>query len=80
LEPDIRYFSRRACEEMTAASRAITPAARDRRLFLVGVYLDHLRALKAPLPFDDDRIELALGTMPGSKPPRSAFAWQMPAS
>ncbi len=71
LEPDIRYFSRRACEEMSAASRAITQAARDRRLFLVGVYLDHLKALEAPLPFDDQRLDLmrkASGTS-------SAFAW-----
>ena len=53
METDIRYYRRRACEEMSAASRAVTPAARERRLHLVGLYLDHLRQLNAPLPFDE---------------------------
>jgi hypothetical protein len=55
LETDIRYYRRRACEEMSAASRAVTPQARERRLQLVGIYVDHLKALNAPSPFDDDR-------------------------
>lgn len=53
METDIRYYRRRACEEMSAASRAVTPAARDRRLYLVGLYLDRLKALNAPSPFDE---------------------------
>ncbi len=67
LETDIRYYRRRACEEMSAASRAVTPAARDRRLQLVGVYLDHLKALNAPSPFDDQQFASMLE--------RSAFNW-----
>jgi hypothetical protein len=63
LETDIRYYRRRACEEMSAASRAVTPQARERRLYLVNVYLDRLKALNAPSPFDDDLN------------PGSAFAW-----
>jgi len=63
LETDIRYYRRRACEEMSAASRAVTPQARERRLFLVNVYLDRLKALNAPSPFDDEMH------------PASAFAW-----
>jgi len=63
VETDIRYYRRRACEEMSAASRAVTPQARERRLYLVNVYLDRLKALNAPSPFDD---ELS---------PASAFAW-----
>lgn len=63
METDIRYYRRRACEEMSAASRAVTPQARERRLFLVNVYLDRLKALNAPSPFDDDLN------------PGSAFAW-----
>ena len=53
MESDIRYYRRRACEEMAAASRAVTEAARERRLQLVETYLDHLKALKAPSPFSD---------------------------
>ena len=53
LETDIRYYRRRACEEMSAASRAVTPAARERRLQMVGRYLDHLKALNAPSPFEE---------------------------
>ena len=67
VESDIRYYRRRACEEMAAATRAVTPAARDRRLQLVDLYVEHLRALNAPSPFDE--VDVA-----GSDR-RSAFAW-----
>jgi hypothetical protein len=53
VESDIRFYRRRACEEMAAASRAVTEAARLRRLQLVDTYLDHLKALKAPSPFSE---------------------------
>ena len=53
MESDIRYYRRRAFEEMAAASRAVTEAARFRRLQLVETYIEHLKALKAPLPFSD---------------------------
>ena len=39
MESDIRYYSRRACEEMAAANRAVTEAARERRLQLVDMYV-----------------------------------------
>ena len=61
VESNIRYYRRRACEEMAAATRAVTPAARDRRLQLVDIYLDHLKSLHAPSPFADSD--------------RPAFAW-----
>jgi hypothetical protein len=67
VESDIRYYRRRACEEMAAATRAVTPAARDRRLQLVDTYVGHLRALNAPNPFED-------GDFPGLSG-RSAFCW-----
>ena len=53
MESDIRFYRRRACEEMAAASRAVTEAARQRRLQLVDTYVEHLKALKAPSPFDE---------------------------
>jgi hypothetical protein len=61
VESDIRYYRRRACEEMAAASRAVTDAARERRLQLVDLFVEHLRALDAPSPFDESD--------------GSAFAW-----
>jgi hypothetical protein len=61
LETDIRYYRRRACEEMSAATRAVTPAARERRLQMVGRYLDHLQALNAPSPFDERQFEAVSG-------------------
>jgi hypothetical protein len=67
LETDIRYYRRRACEEMSAATRAVTPAARERRLHLVGLYLDHLKALNAPSPFDEQQFAGLLD--------KSAFGW-----
>ena len=61
MESDIRYYRRRACEEMAAATRAVTEAARDRRLQLVDLYVQRLQALKAPSPFSEED--------------RSAFGW-----
>ena len=67
VESDIRYYRRRACEEMAAATRAVTPAARDRRLQLVETYVGHLRALNVPSPFEDGDFPGLIG--------RSAFCW-----
>jgi hypothetical protein len=53
VESDIRYYRRRAHEEMAAASRAVTDAARVRRLQLVETYVEHLKAMKAPIPFSE---------------------------
>ena len=54
LESDIRFYRRRACEEMNAANRAVTPAARQRRLQLVDLYVEHLKALQEPSPFEHE--------------------------
>lgn len=54
MESDIRYYRRRACEEMAAATRAVTEAARERRLQLVDLYVQHLKSLNAPSPFSED--------------------------
>ena len=53
MESDIRYYRRRAHEEMAAATRAVTDAARQRRLQLVDLYVQHLKALNEPSPFDE---------------------------
>lgn len=44
LEPDERYFRRRASEELAAARRAVTDAARERRLMLANSFLQRLDA------------------------------------
>jgi len=59
VESDIRFYRRRACEEMAAASRAVTEAARRRRLQLVDTYLQHLKSLKAPSPFSEKEMSEA---------------------
>lgn len=64
MESDIRYYRRRAGEEMAAANRAVTEAARERRLQLVDLYVQRLKALNAPSPFDEARDQ------------RSAFHWK----
>lgn len=43
VESNDRFFRRRANEEMKAASRAITDAARDRRMQLAGIFLEQLK-------------------------------------
>ena len=42
MESDERFYRRRATEELTAANRAVTEAARERRLQLAQSFLDRL--------------------------------------
>ena len=74
MEGDIRYYQRRACEEMRAATRAVTEPARERRMQLVDLYLQRLEALKAPSPFADRNIARMFG-IAGITGSNSAFAW-----
>ena len=52
MESDVRFYRRRANEEMAAAGRAITAAGRDRRLQLAGAFLERLRDLEGRSAFD----------------------------
>jgi hypothetical protein len=72
MESDARYYRRRACEELSAADRAVTSAARDRRLQLVGLYLGKLRELDEPSPFNERELMRRLG---GQRP---VVHWQAP--
>jgi hypothetical protein len=47
MEPDTRFYRRRATEELAAASRAVTAAARDRRIQLAHTFLRRLKAAEA---------------------------------
>lgn len=47
MEPNDRYYFRRACEEFAAARRAITPAARERRRDLAENFLKRVNRLDA---------------------------------
>jgi hypothetical protein len=47
MESNVRFFRRRANEELAAAGRAITPAARERRLILADAFLQRLKAVQA---------------------------------
>lgn len=67
MESNERYYRRRAAEELAAARRAITPAARTRRMALVQSYLDQLRALGCDAACDSlaslwSELELATAT------------------
>ena len=74
MESDIRYYRRRANEEMAAANRAVTDAARARRLQLADLYAQRLAALEAARPFDERDVALSLSRSgPGDH--RSAFGW-----
>lgn len=50
MESDVRFYRRRANEELAAANRAITVAARARRLQLADSFLERLRAVEAADP------------------------------
>ncbi len=45
MESDLRYYSRRAAAEQAAASRALTPEARGRRLMLAEQFAAKARDL-----------------------------------
>ena len=70
MESDIRFYRRRASEELAAANRAVTASARDRRLQLAGVFLQRLHSLEE-LPQDDQLRSLAIQAVDGG----SAFDW-----
>lgn len=42
MESNTRFYRRRATEELAAAQRAVTPAARDRRIQLAQMFLRRL--------------------------------------
>ena len=75
MESDIRYYRRRAHEEMAAATRAVTEAARGRRLQLVDLYVQRLEALAAPNPFSEHDFARAVGSAAVAREQQSAFAW-----
>lgn len=45
MESDIRFYRRRASEELAAASRAVTESARERRMMMAGIFLERLKAV-----------------------------------
>jgi len=47
MESDVRFFRRRANEELAAAARAVTDAARARRLTLAEAFLERLKTVEA---------------------------------
>ena len=59
MESNDRFFRRRANEEMKAAGRAVTEAARERRMRLAGIFLERLKTSQedgsAGLPATGDR-------------------------
>jgi hypothetical protein len=75
MESDIRYYRRRAYEELGAASRAVTEEARQRRLQLVDLYVQRLTALHEPNPFSERDFARARGSSGAANGQRSAFAW-----
>ena len=74
MEPNGWYYRRRASEEIMAASRAVTTAARDRRLQLAKGYLSRLQALGEPWPFSDSWP----ATPDGLEVDRFSFGWKTP--
>jgi hypothetical protein len=62
MESDARFYWRRICEELSAASRAVTPAARMRHEQLVRLFVARLKGLDAPCPYTDEELATMLGT------------------
>ena len=66
MESDIRYYRRRANEELAAANRAVTMAARERRMQLAGLFLQRLKTMESGAAAE---LELSAANV-------SAFRWQ----
>ena len=66
MESDARFYRRRANEEIAAAGRAVTEAARQRRMQLAGVFLERLKTI------EDARDILAEAELGAAA---SAFDW-----
>ncbi len=62
MESDIRFYRRRAHEELAAASRAVTQSARERRMIMAGIFFEKLKALDPSAS-----SELALDQAPAFK-------------
>ena len=56
MEADVRYYWRRAVEELAASRRSITPQARDRHRHFGLLYLSKLNELSSSLPFDPSEL------------------------
>ena len=57
MESDVRFYRRRASEELAAAGRAVTDAARERRMIMAGIFLDRLKVLGASPSEAELRLE-----------------------
>jgi hypothetical protein len=68
MESDVRFFRRRANEEIAAAQRAVTEAARARRLVLADAFLQRLKAVEACAASSELDASLAAE--------RPAFPWR----
>ena len=68
MESDVRFYRRRATEELAAANRAVTQAARERRMQLADAFLQRLKEL--------ERCGLAIdeATAAASRP---VFPWEV---
>jgi len=76
MDSDPRYYWRRACDEMAAASRAVTPAARVRHEVLVRSFIQRLIDLNAPCPFTEEELAKRLGSEGDICARSPAFSWQ----
>lgn len=52
MESDERFYRRRATEELAAANRAVTEAARERRMQLARSFLDRLDGAEEAMLFE----------------------------
>jgi len=57
MEPDTLYYQRRITEELAAARRAVTGAARLRHFQLIEAFAARLEALGYPAPIAKDELE-----------------------
>jgi len=57
METDAAFFTRRAREELLAASKALHPRARQNHLDMAGRYADLVRAIDPGALTDEDQVQ-----------------------
>ena len=57
METDAAFFTRRAREELLAASKALHPRARQIHLDMAGRYADLVRAIDPGAVTDEDQVQ-----------------------
>lgn len=71
MESDARFYRRRVNEELAAANRAVTEAARERRMILANLFQERLKASETRSIAEHD-----MGSLAATAGEAAMFGWR----